>query len=193
MKNIVLTLGFLASACGLFGQITITQFNSAPAAEALTWTENTTTAAGIFSVTGGDATGAVFYDISSLNLLGTQLNDVEVTARIDSGNLASGFTVNFYDNNLDGLLTATFSATSFNTGGFTAAIASLSIHPSAFVISVPVAYMQIAGNGSTQAFRFSFDQIVANATVIPEPSTYAAIIGLLALGYVAYRRRQLAA
>jgi hypothetical protein len=32
--------------------------------------------------------------------------------------------------------------------------------------------------------------LLASVTAVPEPSTYAAIFGALALGFVAYRRRR---
>lgn len=193
MKNMLIVLGLIASVSCLSAQTTITQFNAAPTAVTGPWDGNNTTAGGIFSVTGGDSTGASYYDIGSLSLMGNALNDVEVTARLDSGNAASGFTVNFFDAAFNGVLTATFNAASFNSGGFTAAIASLSLYQGAVTNFVPIAYMGIAGNGTTDAFRISFDKIVANASPIPEPSTYAAIVGLLALGVVAYRRRLKAA
>ncbi len=196
MKKFVSLLSFFAGVSCLFGQITITQFNAAPDFEALTWTGNTSTSSGALSVVGGDGTGSVFYDISSLGLMGNVLDDVQVFARIESGNFASGngFTVNFFDGGLNGVLTASFNSSSFTTGpGFTSAIATLTLYVGAITDTVPIAYLQIAGDGSQNAFRFSFDQIVANASVIPEPSTYAAIFGALALAFVAYRRRQKAA
>ena len=35
-----------------------------------------------------------------------------------------------------------------------------------------------------------YDWAVSYSAVVPEPSTYAAILGALALGFVAYRRRK---
>ena len=51
---------------------------------------------------------------------------------------------------------------------------------------------QISGNQptGTSVFNVSFDQVVV--TAVPEPATYAALAGLLALGLVAYRRRRAA-
>ena len=36
----------------------------------------------------------------------------------------------------------------------------------------------------------NFDNLQVSGTVVPEPSTYAAIFGVIALGFVAYRRRK---
>lgn len=43
---------------------------------------------------------------------------------------------------------------------------------------------------SSTAFSIRFDDVGLTASAIPEPSTYAALIGLAALGFVALRRRQ---
>lgn len=48
------------------------------------------------------------------------------------------------------------------------------------------------GNVGIAAYNMTFENMVMVAA-IPEPSTYAAIFGALALGFVAYRRRQQAA
>jgi hypothetical protein len=42
-------------------------------------------------------------------------------------------------------------------------------------------------NGSN---TFAIDNVQFNGTVVPEPSTYAAIFGVIALGFAAYRRRK---
>ncbi|MCM2276070.1 MAG: PEP-CTERM sorting domain-containing protein [Candidatus Didemnitutus sp.] len=43
--------------------------------------------------------------------------------------------------------------------------------------------------GTGSLFRFSFDSVSVGTSAIPEPSTYAALLALAALGFVAYRRR----
>ncbi|MDP1579614.1 MAG: PEP-CTERM sorting domain-containing protein [Candidatus Didemnitutus sp.] len=58
----------------------------------------------------------------------------------------------------------------------------------AFVISGgAVSYTGLADN--VRVFTFTGDYTAANISAIPEPSTYAALAGLLAIGAVAWRRR----
>lgn len=196
MKKLSLLALGLVFTGAVSAQTTITSFNSlGDYLAAPTWDTpgNLTVSGGNLSVVGGDGTGAIFFDISSFNILGTDISFVEVAARINSGNVANGIVINFYDGSFQGVLTATLNASNFNTGGFTTAIASLSLHPLAITNSVPLAWAQVTGDGSTDTFRFSFDEIIVSSSVIPEPSTYAAIFGAMALAFVAYRRRQKAA
>jgi hypothetical protein len=193
MKKLILAaLLSLASVASAQTTITLTSFdNPADFTPQLTWDGNVTVANSILAVTGGDATGTVYGDISSLNITsGAAFLSLTVTASVDTGNAATSFTVNLFDNQLNGVLSASFNTNVFSSG-FTTATSTLALYQGAVTAAVPIAYMQIAGNGTTAAFRMSFNEVVANA--IPEPSTYAAIAGALMLGYVAYRRRQAAA
>jgi hypothetical protein len=53
----------------------------------------------------------------------------------------------------------------------------------------------LSQNGlGTNAVNFTLDNLAAvSAVVVPEPSTYASLAGVAALGFVAYRRRRVAA
>jgi len=47
---------------------------------------------------------------------------------------------------------------------------------------------EVASNNATN--RVAFDNIIVSGTAVPEPSAYAAILGVVALGFVACRRRK---
>lgn len=195
MKKLLLAAAALLTAAGLQAQIVLADFSTAPDVGQATgsWSSATvSTTGGVFTIgAGADNSGAQFIDVSTLNV-GPASNylSLAVTARIDAGNAATQFTVNLFDDQGNGIVSAVFNSSSFNTSGFTTATAVLGLYDGATTANVNVALVQIAGGGNTSAFRFSFDQIAATANVIPEPSTYAAIIGALALGLAAYRRRQ---
>ncbi len=140
----------------------------------------------IAPVSGGNPDDSGNFGFADLSQIynATLTTHIEVEARIDSGNASNGFIVNLFDSQGLGALTATFNAVNFNGATFTAFSSAVSVHPDNGVRS-DIAFFGIAGVGTTNAFRFSFDRISA----VPEPSTYAAIFGALALGFVAYRRR----
>lgn len=196
MKKLILAAAALLSAAALQAQVVLTDFSVAPDPSFATGTWSTATVStvgGVFTIgTGADNSGTQYIDVSSLNLASaSNLLSLAVTARIDSGNAATQFTVNLFDSNLNGIVSAVFNSSSFNTSGFTTATSALGLYQGAISANVPVAYAQIAGGGNTAAFRFSFDSLVANTPApVPEPSTYAAILGAGALAFVAYRRRQ---
>ncbi len=50
-----------------------------------------------------------------------------------------------------------------------------------------VAYVRLSLSGNAASL---IDNVAISGTVVPEPSTYAAIAGVLALGFAAYRRRR---
>ena len=62
-----------------------------------------------------------------------------------------------------------------------------------FVFSIDQTLVpELAGTGEGVGFEFSTGstQLTLSGTAVPEPSTYAAIFGALALGFVIYRRRK---
>lgn len=134
-----------------------------------------------------DDSGSFAFEPLAASLDGTGWTSVSVSARIDSGNVSPGFTINFYDGSGNGVYTTSFSAGSFSSGGFTAVMAAPSFYPSPGD-AADIQYYGIGGSGLTGAFRFSFDQVSVSA--VPEPSTYAAIIGALALVTAAWRQRR---
>ena len=103
---------------------------------------------------------------------------------------SSGFTIREFSYSSDGgsiftvagtdsgVLTSTWTTASYDLSAVTA------LDDNASVV------FRIVLDGATGATGNNrFDNILVTAAV-PEPSTYAAILGLLALGFVAYRRRK---
>ncbi len=143
----------------------------------------------ITAVSGGNPDDSGYFAYAGISPVdASQFLYVNVGAQIGAGNASSGFIVNFFDSQGSGALTATFSAADFNSATFTVAPAQLSAHPEGGIVS-DITSFGIAGVGTSVAFRFSFDSIALSSSAIPEPSTYAALLALAALGFVAYRRR----
>lgn len=121
----------------------------------------------------------------------TGYNFISFAAQIDNGNAAATFVVDFRDSNL---MTQQFSitiptiATAMTT--YYIPIASWGdVDPS-------VITRWTIGGGTTgvAAFHVTFDNLALTTTnAVPEPSTYAMIAGVLALGFVAWRRRSVSA
>lgn len=215
MKNVLFMVALIA-ATSASAQITISDFSTAPGGADFsggvgTWNNGAadqfTTSAGVLSITSvssgnPDSTGYfAFADLQgggSINAVALNLTQLIVTARIDVGNVATGgVSVIFYDGDGSGTeaLYGTFandgvSIGSFTSGGFTTQTITLIAHP-AGGNAANIRYFGISGAGPTANFRMSFDSIVVSA--VPEPSTYAMIAGVLALGFVAWRRRSVSA
>jgi hypothetical protein len=147
-------------------------------------------------VSGGSPDNAGYFgfaDIAgAIPLNATGLTQILVTAQVGASNVSPGFIVNFFDLNGDGALTATLATSAFTSAGLTTQAFNVVAHPGGGDIT-NIGYFGIAGTGSTQAFNFLISDISLTAAAIPEPSTYAVILGAMALGLVAYRRRQQAA
>jgi hypothetical protein len=124
-----------------------------------------------------------FADIVGGSFNATGLTQLSATARLDDVNAGTGFIINLFDGTGRGALTATFSESNLN---FTTGTVQVTAHPEGGDIS-NIQYFGIAGIGTTAPFRISFDNISISA--IPEPGTYAALAGMLALGFVFWRRR----
>jgi hypothetical protein len=140
---------------------------------------------------GGTALDDSGWGYTGASINATGLNFLAVTAKVDAGNAAAFLALGFSDSGLNS------DAFSISTSLFTSVMST---------VYVPVAWTNIdpadivhwdmgGGTSGLSAFRMTFDNIALSATgaAIPEPSTYAAIFGALALGLVAYRRRQQAA
>ncbi len=115
---------------------------------------------------------------------------VSLSLQLSPDNAATNIFVTFDDGS--DVQTVTFLASSFTTSSVT----TVSI-PITWSISTTTVESWNIGGGATPpgngspAFRMTFDNLALNATApIPEPSTYAALLGLVTLGVVCYRRRQ---
>ncbi|MCM2275851.1 MAG: PEP-CTERM sorting domain-containing protein [Candidatus Didemnitutus sp.] len=149
----------------------------------------TTGVLSVAPVSGGSPDDTGYFAIAlpqTLNFTALQMQFAGVTAKIDSGNASNGFSFVLWDSNFSGVAYATFAATEFNQSTFIYSSQMLQAHPDNGN-AADVAYFGIQGAGTPVAFRMSFDGFVLAA--IPEPSTYAALLALAALGFVAYRRR----
>lgn len=126
-----------------------------------------------------------YFDVP-LNLSG--LSYVILSAEALSTNTSQSVRITLFDDN-NNTATAAFAATEFPTGSFTTASQLLTLS-SGFNPSAVAGFIVTGGVPSgVLRFNYSFDNLAVAASAIPEPSTYAAILGLLALGFVAYRRR----
>jgi hypothetical protein len=150
-----------------------------------------TQGSGFYSIDSASATNAdtaklEIYLASPTSLSGT--TQLTLAAQALAGNAASSLRVFLFDGN--GIVgSAAFNLSSFPTGSFTTVSQTLTLNSGASLAAVEG--FVITGNipGGSAAFRVAFDTLIAGVP-IPEPSTYAAIIGALALGLVAYRRRK---
>jgi len=108
------------------------------------------------------------------------------TARIDSGNLSNSFLVRFADSTgtyaIEGLVTTTtWIAGQWNTGNATLSLAGGGN-------TSDLTYFTVTGDGTANAVRMSFDSFSISA--VPEPATYAALFGILSLGFSVWRKRR---
>lgn len=158
-----------------------------------TWNTNVTQNASTITVGGtamndsGWRANFVMTDFSSWSFLA-------VTAQVDSGNDATALKIGFIDDG-GGSQAFTILTSSFLVGSMSTVYVPLS-----WATADPTTIVQwnIGGGFSTPgtaAFRMTFDNLSLSATgaPVPEPSTYAMIAGVLALGFVAWRRRSVSA
>lgn len=145
-------------------------------------TQNSTTI-----TVGGSAQNDNGWEDTGLSLNLSAMNFIYITGQRDSGhNSATNFVVEFIDSSL-GAQQFTVSTNSFLVGSMTMveiAIGSWTIDPT------QITDWTIGGGTTpTLAFRMTLDNLKVSASAIPEPSTYAAMAGALALGLVVWRRR----
>jgi hypothetical protein len=149
-----------------------------------------TQGSGFFAIDSAAATNAATAKLEIFFAAPTDLtgmNQLTLAAQSLAGNAATSLRVFLFDANT-AVASAAFDLSSFPTGSFTTVSQALTINSGASLAAVEG--FVITGNipGGSAAFRASFDSLVAS--VIPEPSTYAAIAGAVMLGFVAYRRRR---
>lgn len=190
VKTLLLSSAVFASITCAHGQILLNDFSNWLAANpnggfsSGTWNGEVTQNSGFITVGGtADNTGNAYLDFVGpvpKNLTG--LTSLTLVARVDAGNASPGFTITITDSNGDSAASASFSAVDFSSS-FGAATASWSVIDALKLQDANGFF--IAGSGTSEAFRMSFD----NLTAVPEPETWL----LLALGLtliVVFRRRQ---
>jgi hypothetical protein len=188
-----LALVAILAAAKLSAAVTISDFGTPFSNGTLVgdWSTTFTSDATTTTFTTGTVNGGDFIEILPLGDL-TGLTQFEVTAKVDAGNAAPSFTISVFTTGSD-FISATFATNQF-TGSYTTVTATFSQTGTFDPLSI--LGWGISGgepSGSTN-FRMSFDSIVASSPVaVPEPSTYASLAGVAALGFVAYRRRRVAA
>lgn len=116
---------------------------------------------------------------------------LSVTAQALPSNAATTFAVMLVDSGAV-IARAAFDLSQFPTGSFSTQIVALTFGGGFNSNSIDSIIVSGDTLGGTANFRVSFDQIAA-VSAVPEPSTFAAIAGVLVLGFVAWRRRSAAA
>jgi hypothetical protein len=185
--TLLLSVGLLGASCHAqvltitgFGTGDFTVVNDFSANIAVTQTATTLT------IVGNDQTSALAGTFAQFDMTG-YMGGIDLAASVSGTNPGTHFTLTLYDSANN---PAEFHG---NLGSFSSAISVLTLSPGAVGVFMPtnVVAMVLSFGGAGSSLTMTLDALTVGA--IPEPSTYAAIIGLLALGYVAYRRRQLAA
>jgi hypothetical protein len=125
---------------------------------------------------------------SGLSLNAASYTSLTLTAQRDAGNATPTLFLQFEDRSSRTKIIS-LSTSLFALGTPTTVQVPLSRWTIDFGPSDLAAWSIGGGSVGTVAFRMTFDEISFGTSAIPEPSTYAALLGLLALGLVGYRRR----
>ena len=115
----------------------------------------------------------------------TGLGYVALTARIDTGNVANGVNLFLLDSTFTPAASAFFSASAFSLT-FSTVTSALVADPAGGNIA-DIQFYRMTGDGTSDAFRASFDNAVA--TSVPEPATSGALLLGGAMVFVASRRK----
>ncbi len=125
---------------------------------------------------------------SGLSLNAAGYTSLTLTAQRDAGNATPTLFLQFEDRSSRTKIISV-STSLFALGTPTTVQVPLSGWTIDFGPSDLAAWSIGGGSVGTVAFRMTFDEISFGTSAIPEPSTYAALLGLFALGLVGYRRR----
>lgn len=138
---------------------------------------------------GGTARDENGWGVTGLSLDASAINFLVITARRDTGNTASTLFVQFEDLQLRTRLVSV-STSAFAFGSLTTVTVPLTAWTIDFGPS-QITGWNIGGGGiGTDDFRMTLDTLSLTASAIPEPSTYAALLGLATLALAAHRRRR---
>tara|TARA_R110002111_G_scaffold135196_1_gene201181 strand:+ start:112 stop:681 length:570 start_codon:yes stop_codon:yes gene_type:complete len=185
-KYKTLTVALATLLCSLTTNLTAITITSFGTATNPTWSDSGFTdftvdsqGAGSISFTGTD-TNSLSGDVPMVDLSSIWGNDLEITGSITT-NPGSTFGVILFDQEFD---QATFSGGSWTdlVGGST--VLSF-VSASGSFNTTQVIGIDIVGGGAGDALSAT----LTGAAIVPEPSAYAALAGLLALGAVMVRRR----
>jgi len=160
--------------------------------------------AGILSGTSWANLGNVVLNGTTITVGNTALNDngwglentlidahlmqsITIVAQRDSGNASQFFVIAFEDGGSDAAIFS-IPTSSFTTGAMTTVeIPILSwgnVNPAAIT-----GWTIGGGTGGVVPFRMTLDDLSMSSSAIPEPATYAALGGVLVLGFAVWRRR----
>jgi len=185
MKKITITLCLLAAGFLNANAIQLTTFGTSDFT-ALGWTNSNTFTQYLNSVDlAGDDGGDFGGDFTSVFDL-TGFTNFSLTGTQSAGTATSVISVILYN---DDLTTATYTGGSWtDIASFGTTTVSFFSQESGFDISA-VNGMDISlGGGGFETFTANFTSF--DTAVVPEPSAYAAIAGVLVLGFTAVRRRR---
>jgi len=152
------------------------------------WVNNVTVHADSLTV-GGTARDENGWGATGLTLDASAMNYLLVSARRDPGHTASTLFVQFEDLSLRTYVVS-LSTSLFSTTALTPVTVPLSGWTVDFGPSHITGWSIGGGGLGTESFRMTFDTLAFATSAIPEPSTYALMIGLLALTGCTLRRRQ---
>ena len=182
-RTFLAALALLCSA-SVLPAVTITSFGNvtAPTWSATSFTDFSSVSQGASSITfSGTDTNTLSGDVPLVDLSSLWGNDLQITGSITT-NPGTTFGVTLFDQEFD---QATFSGGSWSdlSGGSTllSFVSAVGTFNSAEIIGI-----DIVGGGAGDALAAT----LTGASIVPEPSTYAALSGLLALSWVMLRRRR---
>jgi len=182
-RTFLAALALLCSA-SVLPAVTITSFGNvtAPTWSDSLFTDFSSVSQGASSITfSGTDTNTLSGDVPLVDLSSLWGNDLQITGSITT-NPGTTFGVILFDQEFD---QATFSGGSWSdlSGGSTllSFVSVVGTFNSAEIIGI-----DIVGGGAGDALAAT----LTGASIVPEPSTYAALSGLLALSWVMLRRRR---
>lgn len=119
------------------------------------------------------------------------INTITVSAQLLAGNAAPSFAVQLFNTDNTVYATATFLTSEFTSGGFTSVSKPLVGVNGYNFTSATAEHFKITGDiqDGTAAFNIAFNNIDVSFQAIPEPSTFATLLGFAAVGAFGLRRR----
>jgi len=151
-----------------------------------TWAGNVTQNSGYITI-GGTARDDNGWRATGLSLDLSAMNFITLTAQRDPGNATGSLFLQFEDFN-SRPITFSLSTSAFAVGSPTQAQIVLGVWSGDFDFTHVVSWSIGGGGVGTNDFRLSLHQVEFGASAIPEPSTSATLMGLVALAAAAYRR-----
>lgn len=192
MKITCLLFALVTGIAPAIAQVTITGFGTGDFNyDAGSSNVNSTSQSGTsFTASMSDAGGQVAgFFATPVSIVGNT-SSLSLTATVTT-NPGSSFTLELYDG-------SRFQTYQGNWSSFTPGVSSTATinfgPPTAAFNYANISGMILSTGGSPgNTLGVTLDQLVANPSPIPEPSTYAAVFGVTCLGVVFYRRRLRAA